>query len=219
MGKDEDRYLDSSALLRQLETAERAHQLDAKGVIEELTKAAKHCEARGDYHQSQANVYMLAKCAYYAEIRRRVGLTFHEAGARANATRRGHPDVLPLEKIGFGNWCRSVGVNHSYTRILADIGTANNPEAALRQYHARVLAKQNQSNARSRQSTIAAALTTGVPVPKSGNSRRDPLDKIKIEWGKLSPVQRQAFLEWVAQGMSAKADTRATKPSHLEARV
>lgn len=76
-GHNVDRYLDSSRVIRELEEAEQAHQLDAQGVLDELAQAARHCEAAGNTAQEIADNYMLARAAYFAEVRRRVQKLYH----------------------------------------------------------------------------------------------------------------------------------------------
>lgn len=65
---EDDRYLDSSKVLRELEAAEQAHQLDAQGVLDELARAVGACN-------SKIAGYLEARCAYFAEVKRRLNET------------------------------------------------------------------------------------------------------------------------------------------------
>ncbi len=187
-----DRYLDSSRVLRELEEAERGHQLDGQGVLDELGKAALHCERVGNEHQSAADAYMLARAAYFAEVQRRTRLTSSEACSRANARQWGNPD--PIEKKGFDWWCRENGINPSVARAQARLGQAPDPAAAL--YTQR---KRNRDNlARAQERTNVAAQQAGVKSG-GGSGNLDPLRRLKIEWYRLSPMQRQAALDWIME--------------------
>lgn len=174
----EDRYLDSSRVLRELEEAERNHQLDTQGVLDELAKACSYCGKKNIHHQGQADAYMLARSAYFAEAKRRLTLSPTENSLRASSARYGRSD--PIAKEGFKPFCERIGVSRALARDLAVVGSASDPVAALKELRGKSRARQQRYH------TILREL------------RDDPLTAIKKVWHKLSPAQRRAFLEWAS---------------------
>ena len=112
-----DPYLDSSKVIWELETALENHQLDEQGVLEALANAAKHCDTFGAQHYKQADEYMLARAAYFAELRRRVGVPSgsNKKGQGFKPFMKSHPELGSFAQAG----------------SLANIGNSPSPKATL----------------------------------------------------------------------------------------
>lgn len=188
----QDRYLDSSRILRGLEEAERNHQLDAQGVLDELAKAVAHCDRKFEYHSEAADAYMLARAAFFAEAKRRTSLSGPERAYRSNALRNGRPD--PVAKEGFRPFCARVGISKQMGHRLAAIGASPDPKSALATHRAKGKAKQAKYHKIRHLDKII-----------------DPLILIKKAWFALSPVQRTEFLRWAVDGGEP---VKATKPAN-----
>lgn len=186
---DSDRYLNSSRVIRELAEAEEQHQLDHQGVLDELSRACAHCDKKGAYHQGQADAYMLARAAYFAEAKRRTTLSSAEVMLRYHARKEGRPD--PVAKEGFPEFCQRIGAGVSTARNLARIAEAPDPLKKLnemRAYHR----EKHQEKARKRQRVAGR-----VGLITVRDKLDDPLSRIKTEWGLLSFQQRLDFLTWV----------------------
>ena len=176
----EDRYLDSSRVIRELDDACRpGGNLDEQGVLDELAKAAKHCDVESRKHQEAADAYILARAYYFLEIHRRVVTGTGKHGERGGAGR------------GFLGWCRQAGVTRQSVAPYLKIAKANDPLATLREMRAR-----REAWARQRRRDAADALDA-MGTPRKTGVRRDPLRSFKIACHRLSPIQRREAMRWL----------------------
>lgn len=175
-----DRYIDSSRIIRELSDAEEKCQLDGQGVLDELARATAHCDRKARYHGEAADAYMLARAAYFAEAHRRTVMSPTETALNAQAAKSGMPS--PVAKAGFKDFCSTVGVSRNHASFLVKIGNDTNPAQALKD------AREYRHPRRAAYAKKARQIVDEV--------QKDPLSAIKKLWARLSPVQKKEFLSW-----------------------
>ncbi len=181
-----DKYLDSSQVIRDLCNAEQARNLDSIGVIDKLQAAIRHCAEMGrtaeemvESYTKVSDAYSLAMGYYLAEVQARVeaaGITFTRWHRNSGST---------------------LGVGISLTvalRLIRAVRTAN-PLRELGRYRAEAIIRNQRSD---REEKIRAMA--------------DPLHRVKREWGKLSRSQQGDFLFWAKVQFNRNGVSPVTMP-------
>lgn len=183
-GRQDDKYLDSGKIIRDLANAEEAHNLDNEGVVEKLKKAEMYCGSMMDTavrtaksYQDIADSYRLARGAYLAEIKRRVEL-------KGSSFFAWHRDSGGTEGIG---------ISRARAMKLIDHALAPDPLAALRKARQAESTRDKEKWHVKKVSKIADGLAAAA----------DPLIFVKREWQKLSPVQQEEFFRWARARLHA----------------